>query len=135
MSLSNNPAAFRDCYDIMDRALEDPAGVRWAAPSTQAAYHFRMRCNHARSINRTENAATYEKGHHLHNKSAYDHLSFKVRTIGTASYVYLERQPILDEGRVESLSEVGLAPALDAPKPQLLIEGPKPTPLNVTRRA
>lgn len=111
MTISDSPLSYSDCYDAMERALEDPKGIRLKVNRVQDAYHLRMRLNQARAINRRENRRTYDPEHHLFGRSIYDRLMFKIkeRTARDGSpqvYVYLERIGDLKPELVEALSEV-----------------------------
>ena len=74
MSGSSSILAYIDCFDVMDRALDEPIGVRLRCDSESSAIYQRMRFNNARSIDRKANLEIYEKGHKLHGRSVYDQL-------------------------------------------------------------
>jgi len=106
MSLSNSPLAYADCYDFMDRAINDPIGARVAISTENAAVHMRMRCHQARNINRTENSKTYPNSNHpLNGKSPYDVLVLKIKEENERVYLYAERYDMEIDG-IEMLSEV-----------------------------
>lgn len=115
----------------MDAALADPKGARMRLPEG-GAMHFRMRCNHARVIDRRENAHTYEPGHPLHGTSAYDVL--RIRSVDFIGYSYTIAERWNLEGTIELLSEA--EPIADEPKAL----GPRtefkllPSPSNFKRR-
>jgi hypothetical protein len=111
MTISDSPLSYKDCYDAMERALEDAKGIRLRVNRVQDAYHLRMRLNQARAINRKENRRTYDPEHHLYGRSIYDRLMFKIKERTTRDgsprvYVYLERISDLKPDMVEALSEV-----------------------------
>lgn len=111
MTISDSPLSYSDCYDAMERALEDTKGIRLRVNKVADAYHLRMRLNQARAINRRENRRTYEPEHHLFGRSVYDRLMFKIKERATHNgdthvYVYLERIGELKPDMVEALSEV-----------------------------
>ena len=61
MSLSNSRHAYLDCFALLDRALEDPRGIRAEVPSLANAIRLRLRIHQARAIDRaasTEQAGT-----------------------------------------------------------------------------
>ena len=73
MSLSTSANSYRDCYALMQGALDDPSGVRMSLMTNHdAAIHFRMRCHMARKIDREANSLTYPKGDPLYNTSPFD---------------------------------------------------------------
>lgn len=110
MPISSSPLAYSDCYDAMNRALEDDRGVRLKVDTRGNAEFLRMRLNTARAINREENARTYEKGEPMHGRSEYDKLMFRIKELRskdgtTRVYVYLEQvQSFVPE--IENLSEI-----------------------------
>lgn len=111
MTISDSPLSYQDCYDAMERALEDTKGIRLRVAKVADAYHLRMRLNQARAINRRENRRTYDPEHHLFGRSIYDRLMFKVKERTNHNgdqrvYVYLERIGDLKPDMVEALSEV-----------------------------
>lgn len=105
MSISSSPLSYTDCYEALDRALDDEKGVRVGVESIKSAQFLRMRLNQARSINRDENQRTYEPGHPLYGRSAYDRLMVRIKERGDKVYVYIEQ--VANFTRViESLSEI-----------------------------
>lgn len=106
MTLSNARNAFLDCFNVYDKALQDPKGVRVRFGTEQAATYFRMRMHHARQLDRTANSVIYaDPVHPMHGKSPFDVLSCRLRTDGEAFYVYVEPLDTRIQG-IESLSEV-----------------------------
>lgn len=105
MTISTSPLSYTDCYEALDKALDDERGVRVGVESLKSAQFLRMRLNQARSINRDENSRTYEPGHPLHGRSAYDRLMVRIKERGERTYVYIEQ--VANFTRViESLSEI-----------------------------
>ena len=95
MPISNSPLAYEDCYEALNRALEDARGVRLKVNSRANAEFLRMRLNMARVINRDQNTKTYDSDHPMHGRSEYDKLMFRIKEIKNGSevkvYVYLEQ--------------------------------------------
>jgi hypothetical protein len=106
MPLPNSILAFQDCTDFMDRALEDAAGARMIFMTEADAHNYRMRLNQARELDRRENKMIHEPGKLLHGKSEYDILQFTIRDDTEGKWWIYARKMILDESRVELLSEV-----------------------------
>lgn len=126
MSISNSRQAYLDCYELYDRALEDPLGARLKVKSYDAALYLRMRLHQARKIHRRDNADIYDYGHPMHGASTYDALTVRIKRHGDAFWVYAERSPDIS-GDIEQLSQVAEGsvdePAYDPPPPE-----PEPEP-------
>lgn len=133
MSLPTSTLAYSQCYDVLDKALEDSLGVRMKMTSLPSAQHFRMRCHQARKLDRDKNAEIYpETDHPLHGRSAYDVLIIRDPKVATDGQVYLviERSDIaIDGSSVEALSEAEPVEFREVerlePPRSLMIEGPK----------
>lgn len=120
MSLSNSRNAYTDCYALLDKALDDPRGIRAEVPSLANAFRLRLRIHQARAIDRAENARTYPDDHPLHNRSPYDALVCRIED-GPRVWVYLDKQQV-EIGVVESIPEGYHIQQVEAPKPVLRIE-------------
>lgn len=131
MTISTSRLAYLDCFKVLDKALEDKQGARIRMTDMDSAIYFRMRCHQARSIERKENLAVYDEGEFMHGKSVYDRLVLRIKTEEGVVYLYLEKA-LVDMGDVEALANEPDQEMLEAPKPQLRIEGPKPEPEPVT---
>lgn len=106
MSTSTSRFAYQDCYDVLDRALEDDRGVRVKVKTLGDGTNFRVRIHTARRIDRDENRVLYpEQDHPMHGRSVYDPLVVKLATVNGAHYVYIEKREVII-GEVEGLSEV-----------------------------
>jgi len=103
MVTSHSRLAYTDCFDLMDRALDDGKGVRVKFGNHGDAWSYRLRCNAARQIDRKENLHIYEEGHPLHGRSEYDRLWLRIRDID-GYWLYLEVRAINDL-IVEDLSD------------------------------
>jgi hypothetical protein len=100
--------SYTDCYDIFEKAMEDPAGIRIPFDTEAAAKHYRMRMHNARAVDRRENIQTYDKGHPMHGQSSYDILTLTIK-IGEDATAFLYIEPknkhlAIDE--IEKLSEI-----------------------------
>lgn len=120
MSLSNSRAAYLDAYVLLDKALEEPRGLRVEIIEGRgAANHFRMRIHQARQIDRNENAKTYpDPNHHLHGRSPYDLLVCRIESGPAGTWLYLDKQKV-EIGVVESIPE---GYRIEGPEPTLQIE-------------
>lgn len=104
MALSNQIAAYDDCFEVYERAWSDEVGVRVEFPSKTQASLFQMRMCHARMLQREENKRIFDKGHLSWGKSLYDKLVVRLREDTEGHWwVYVERHG-QDLGTIESLS-------------------------------
>lgn len=127
MTVSTSPLAFGDCFDALDRALDDTHGIRLRVVDFAAGNFFRMRLHQARKLDRENNAKTYEPDHPMHGRSNYDKLMVRIKNQRGAFFVYIEQVAnfILE---YEALSEVEVEAEIEAlpePAKQQLIEPPK----------
>lgn len=120
MGMSNSRLAFSDCYELMEKALADPKGIRIKFASENDAWLYRLRIHNARAIDRKENRENFEKGHGMHGKSVYDTLICRLRPEDNGGGGWwLRIEKITTEGMViEPLSEEEISPpALPGPLP------------------
>lgn len=97
--------AYGDAYEYLDRALDDPAGIRIECGSKAEAYTLRSRLHYARRVDRNDNSIALPLGDELHAKSVYDILVCRIKEDTTGGWwVYIERAVIGDKV-IESLSE------------------------------
>lgn len=113
MALSNQIAAYGDCFEIFEQARE--TGARVCFNTKGEAQHFMMRMHQARSLQREESCRLYEPTDVRWGKSSYDRLTV--------------RQPIEDSDGfwwvyIEFASaNIVAVERLEAPAP-LQLEGP-----------
>lgn len=105
MTISNSRQSYRDCYEVWEKALKDPSGVRVKQDNEEAAVFFRMRMHQARKLHREDNAKTYPEGHPMHGSSPYDRLVARIRHRRDGVWIYLEHQTI-DPSAIQSLADV-----------------------------
>ena len=92
MALSDQIAAYDDCYDLFDKAMAHPKGVRAQFEDYPTAHHFRLRMNHSRILLRRESKRIYEAADPRWNKSEYDGLVIRLREDEESKWwVYVER--------------------------------------------
>lgn len=108
MTIPTNRMSYIDCFEVWDRALEDPKGIRVPFETREAAKHFQMRMHNARAVDRRENRSIYEKGHQMHGQSTYDPYQVIIREGEDGTYfLYLEpRDKHIAIDQIESLSEL-----------------------------
>lgn len=123
MSLSNSRLAYGDCYELLDRALDEPRGLRIEVRDENAATYLRLRIHHARTIDRQENKVTYaDPDHPLHGRSPYDIFVCRIEVSNGSTWLWLDRQKV-EIGRVESIPVE--AQIEYHPTETRLLEGPK----------
>lgn len=123
MSLSNSRLAYGDCFELLDKALEETRGIRVEVIDLASANYLRMRIHHARTIDRRDNAITYpDRDHPMHGRSPYDILVVRIEEDSTSGWLYLDKQKV-EIGRIEALEETRM---IAAPPEVRMIEGPKP---------
>lgn len=95
MSLTDQRAAYEDCYRLYQEAVDSPkgAGVRIPRPSQNDAKFFALRMNKARSIQRRDSRRVYPPDHHLFDTSEFDHLQVCVRGPDPTGEWWVEVKP------------------------------------------
>jgi hypothetical protein len=130
--------AYLDCYDIYDRALDTPRGVRVGFDTEGHAKHFRVRLHTARKLEREQNMRIHPADHPEYGVSEYDKLSTQLVQASGKWWIYIQLNkpglvediPEEEEGRTiqdlvnEALSET-LEPVHDeepepVPKPRVV---------------
>src|SRR5215469_15576608 len=102
MPVTDAKAAYEDCFDILDRALTSPNGIRWSSETEGTAKYLIQRLNKARMISRKESKEIFPHDHPQYGTSAYDTLTVRapVREDGKW-WVYIKPRRI--EGEIEEL--------------------------------
>jgi len=121
MALSLSRLAYADCYDIMDRALDDAQGVRVQFPTYEEAMYWRLRMHQARKLDRILNKEIRGKDDPMWGLSIYDTLIASVPK--GQVWVYINNLKI-EPRRVESLSALESQQALPAPEEQKALPPP-----------
>ncbi len=114
MVASTSRLSYKDCFELMDRALADDRGIRVKFLSGGDAWSFRLRLNAARVIDRKENVSTYDEEHPMYGVSIYDRLISKIRKINGQVWLYIERLDAI-EYELESLSDEREEDVIDEP--------------------
>lgn len=125
MSLSRQPAAYRDCDELYRLAVATPGGARVPVGTRSVANTFQLRMNNYRVILREQNSRAYPKDHHLHNTSEFDYLAVTIAEDTEGEWwVYVKphghwsavrnAEPIPDD-------EIDLPPHDLTPKPRSLV--------------
>lgn len=104
MTAPTTRLSYGDAYDALDRAKDDPKGIRLRFDDWASACTFRSRLHNARSVDRRDNTTIYELGDPLYGRSAYDTLIVRIKEDTDGHHwVYIEHTSI-DKMIVESLS-------------------------------
>lgn len=102
MTVSTSTAAYEDCYDILDRALAAPAGIRIDGMGKGPAHHLVTRLQYARMLSRRESWEIKEPGTPGYGTSAYDILIIRQpREVDGKWWIYIEPRKI--NGTIEEL--------------------------------
>lgn len=106
MTLSQSRFAYNDCYEVMNKAIDDPKGIRVRVDDYNAGIHLRMRIHQARSIDRDDNRKTYANDHPMYGRSPYDRLIVRapVEDIDGNWWVRLDK-PEANIYEIESLTD------------------------------
>lgn len=111
MTTSTSRLAYDDIFQLLERAFEDPKGVRVEFSDRDSenenrgeAIQFRIRIHTARQIDRADNRRLHPPEHPLHGRSCYDILRASIRTEEGRVFIYLEKRT-LDGRNIENLSE------------------------------
>jgi len=99
-SLAKN--AYQDCFDLLDHALESPAGIRNGPFDTGGAHQLRTRLNQARVLSRQDARLIYQDDDPKWNTSAYDPLVIRIKEIDEQYWVYIEPRKVA--GQVQELA-------------------------------
>lgn len=108
MPIASNRMSYTDCYEILDKAGNDPKGIRVPFDSRREARHYQMRLHNSRAVDRRENKSLYQPGDPLYGQSAYDVYSIRMREGDDGTwFVYIEpKDKYINATMVESLSEI-----------------------------
>jgi hypothetical protein len=128
MAVSTSRLAFSDCFDLLEKAINDSKGIRIKFASYDDAFNFRLRIHKARQIDRQDNMESYPEGHQLYGRSVYDTISCKIRQFNGGAWLRLEKITAR-EFEIESLAEppseaeLPLEPKLPPPTMMIRTEG------------
>ena len=133
MSLPTSSLAYTDCYEVFEKALDDPKGIRIKCATHNDAVFFRMRLHNARKIMREDNAKTYDRGHPQHGTTEFDKLSVRIRNLRDTFYLYIEHTLVPEDiEKLSDLTEEELR--IEATKPLQIAYEPKPLQIESIRR-
>lgn len=106
MTAPTTRLAYNDAFEAMNKALDDPTGIRIQVGSLPEAYTLRSRLHYARRIDRRDNT-NLEETDELYGRSAFDPLIVRIKQDEEGEWwVYIERST-LKHNVIESLSETG----------------------------
>lgn len=108
MSIPTNRMSYSDIYEIFDKAMDDPAGIRIPFETQALARHYQMRMHNARAIDRRENKDIHKPGDPLYGQSVYDTLQIRIRLAEDGTFfIYVEpKSKLVPMDEIESLSEL-----------------------------
>jgi hypothetical protein len=118
MVVSTSRLAFSDCFDLMEKAINDPKGIRVKFATYEDAFNFRLRLHSARKIDRRDNLDSYPEGHAMCGRSVYDQITCRIKRFEGGAWLRLERIDAR-EFIVESLSEPPSQPELTFDEPTM----------------
>ncbi len=102
MTASTSKAAYSDCLELFDQALER-GRLRVGYPSKGEAHQLYNRLQYFRVLDREENQRIYERGDPQHGVSAYDPLIVRSPRFEQSKWwVYIEPRAI--SGIIEELA-------------------------------
>jgi hypothetical protein len=101
MTISTSRTAYSDCFDLFDRALDSPRGIRNRCRDAGAANHLKVRLHYARTLSRREAREVYAEDDPAFGVSPYDPFVVRVRAIEGVWWVYIEPRAV--QGEVEEL--------------------------------
>ena len=106
MSLPNTLLHYEAELDVLDRAKDNPKGIRIEFPTYEEARLFRFRIHHARALCRVKNCEIYTKGDALYNASVYDNLTCRIKEGRDGIFwLYLEKNLTI-QGNIQSLDDL-----------------------------
>jgi hypothetical protein len=109
MTAPTTRLSYGDAYDALDRAKDDPKGIRIRFADLAAAQTFRSRVHNARQVDRRDNSTIYDPSDPLYGRSVYDPMIVRIRQDEEGfHWVYIEHTSI-DKMVVENLSEADAA--------------------------
>ena len=104
MTASTSRAAYADCFDIFDRALESPRGIRILTTTEGVANNLITRLNYSRLLSRAESREVYPADDPNFGLSPYDGLVVRrPRWEGNKWWVYIEPRAVI--GEIEELTK------------------------------
>ena len=115
MSLTSKPAAYRDCYDLFDKAISTPGGVRAPIATYNAARIFQLRMNKARSIERDFNRRAYDRASPLYDTSPWDGYAVCVRGPDAAGEWWIYVEPTGNDAVVAAAEPIDPSAAITRP--------------------
>lgn len=100
MALSKSKISYETEYEVLDQALDSPAGLGVPVLSRSEGHAYQNRLNYARQLDRDESLERLTAADPMFGKSVYDVLTTSLKQVEGKWWVYitLRRKP---EGIVE----------------------------------
>lgn len=96
--------AYNTHYEVLDRALESPSGIRVSFDSREAAMYFRLRLHTARTLDRDLNTEAREPDDPRYGTTEYANLIIKAVTKEEGKWwIYIKHSVRIDELEIEEL--------------------------------
>lgn len=105
MTTPKSRLAYKMHFDVFDKAMADPNGIRIKLADRGKAWRLRLEMHHARGIDREDNRNTYDEGHMLHGCSVYDELLITIEDDDGQTWLYIHKRRV-SNFHIENLSEV-----------------------------
>lgn len=106
MVAATSRLSYLDCFDLLERAMDDEVGVRVKFTTPEEAINYRMRIHKARSIDREDNKSIKRPDDPLYGRSEYDQLVCRIEHLPDGpSYLYVAKRTVYDL-EIENLSEI-----------------------------
>jgi hypothetical protein len=102
MTASLDRAAYSDCYDLFDLALQSDFGVEMSFKSYGHAMNYRLRMNRARQLDREISTRIHDKDHPEYAKSKYSVFTIRIEKVDGEWMLKIERN-VLPTGAVRAL--------------------------------
>ena len=117
MTLPTSRAAYAEYYEIWDRAIADPAGIRLRLADYDSCVFHRTRLHYSRTLQRHESRELYEPGDPQHNISPYDRYQCLIRPTPdrTAFHLLIVPRTFGIIGEIESLAGTEYEPKWQHP--------------------
>lgn len=92
MTTPKSRLAYKMHFDVFDKAMADPNGIRIKLADYGKAWRLRLEMHHARGIDRDDNRMAYEEGHTLHGCSVYDELLLTIEQDGDEVWLHIHKR-------------------------------------------
>lgn len=106
MALPSSPQAYPDCYDFLEKCIDDIVGARKPFRDRGLAMEFRQRCYYFRTLTQRQNRSIYPPDDKRHGTSDYDEIRMTIETSEDGWFWVYGKKMSININDVESLSEI-----------------------------